>query len=80
MVSMLDERDKLVDSLKNEQEKTTELEVRSKSIKREGELFGARKLHLGRSVASSHGDDETAQPVLLTDMALMVTTVWFGAG
>ena len=35
MVSMLDERDKLVDSLKNEQEKTSELEVRVKELEKE---------------------------------------------
>ena len=35
MVSMLDERDKLVDSLKHEQEKTQELEVKVKEIEKE---------------------------------------------
>jgi predicted nucleic acid-binding Zn-ribbon protein len=35
MVSMLDERDKLVDSLKNEQEKTSELEVKVKELEKE---------------------------------------------
>ena len=35
MVSMLDERDKLVESLKNEQEKTSELEVRVKELEKE---------------------------------------------
>ena len=35
MVSMLDERDKLVDSLKNEQEKTAELEMRNKETEKE---------------------------------------------
>ena len=35
MVSMLDERDKLVESLKNEQEKTSEFEVRVKELEKE---------------------------------------------
>ena len=35
MVSMLDERDKLVDSLKNEQEKTSELEQKQKDLEKE---------------------------------------------
>ena len=35
MVSMLDERDKLVESLKNEQEKTTDLEHRVKELEKE---------------------------------------------
>ena len=35
MVSMLDERDKLVDSLKNEQEKSAELEAKSKELEKE---------------------------------------------
>ena len=35
MVSMLDERDKLVDSLKNEQEKNAELEVKVKTTEKE---------------------------------------------
>ena len=35
MVSMLDERDKLVDSLKNEQEKTGDLEVKVKELEKE---------------------------------------------
>ena len=35
MVSMLDERDKLVDSLKNEQEKTGDLEVKVKDLEKE---------------------------------------------
>ena len=35
MVSMLDERDKLVESLKNEQEKTSELEQRVKELEKE---------------------------------------------
>lgn len=35
MVSMLDERDKLVESLKNEQEKTAELEMRVKELEKE---------------------------------------------
>ena len=35
MVSMLDERDKLVDSLKNEQDKTAELEVKQKELEKE---------------------------------------------
>ncbi len=35
MVSMLDERDKLVESLKNEQEKTADLEGRNKELERE---------------------------------------------
>lgn len=35
MVSMLDERDKLVDSLKNEQERTADLEVRVKELEKE---------------------------------------------
>lgn len=35
MVSMLDERDKLVDSLKNEQEKTSELEAKLKEVEKE---------------------------------------------
>ena len=35
MVSMLDERDKLVDSLKNEQEKTDELEQRRRELEKE---------------------------------------------
>jgi len=35
MVSMLDERDKLVDSLKNEQEKSSELEQKSKELEKE---------------------------------------------
>ena len=35
MVSMLDERDKLVDSLKNEQEKTSELEQKQKELEKE---------------------------------------------
>ena len=37
MVSMLDERDKLVDSLKNEQEKTAELEQKQKELEKEGQ-------------------------------------------
>eukprot|EP00095_Tigriopus_kingsejongensis_P008850 maker-scaffold15_size728074-snap-gene-3.13 protein:Tk08850 transcript:maker-scaffold15_size728074-snap-gene-3.13-mRNA-1 annotation:"liprin-alpha-1 isoform x12" len=39
MVSMLDERDKLVDSLKNEQEKTSELELRLKGIGKERDVL-----------------------------------------
>jgi hypothetical protein len=35
MVSMLDERDKLVDSLKNEQEKTSELDQKQKELEKE---------------------------------------------
>ena len=35
MVSMLDERDKLVDSLKNEQEKTGDLESKVKDLEKE---------------------------------------------
>ena len=35
MVSMLDERDKLVESLKNEQEKTAEFEQRVKELEKE---------------------------------------------
>ena len=35
MVSMLDERDKLVDSLKNEQEKTGDLEGKVKDLEKE---------------------------------------------
>jgi hypothetical protein len=35
MVSMLDERDKLVDSLKNEQEKTADLEGKVKELEKE---------------------------------------------
>ena len=35
MVSMLDERDKLVDSLKNEQEKTGDLEGKCKDLEKE---------------------------------------------
>ena len=35
MVSMLDERDKLVDSLKNEQEKTGDLEQKQKDLEKE---------------------------------------------
>jgi septal ring factor EnvC (AmiA/AmiB activator) len=35
MVSMLDERDKLVESLKNEQEKTSELEQKVKEFEKE---------------------------------------------
>ena len=35
MVSMLDERDKLVDSLKNEQEKTGDLETKVKDLEKE---------------------------------------------
>ena len=35
MVSMLDERDKLVESLKNEQEKTSELEQTVKGLEKE---------------------------------------------
>lgn len=35
MVSMLDERDKLVDSLKNEQEKTSDYEIRVKELEKE---------------------------------------------
>ena len=35
MVSMLDERDKLVESLKNEQEKTAELEQKVKELEKE---------------------------------------------
>ena len=35
MVSMLDERDKLVESLKNEQEKTSEFEQRVKELEKE---------------------------------------------
>lgn len=35
MVSMLDERDKLVDSLKNEQEKTSELEQKVRELEKE---------------------------------------------
>ena len=35
MVSMLDERDKLVDSLKNEQDKTTDLEMKTKELEKE---------------------------------------------
>ena len=35
MVSMLDERDKLVDSLKNEQEKTGDLEGKVKELEKE---------------------------------------------
>lgn len=35
MVSMLDERDKLVESLKNEQEKTSEFELRVKELEKE---------------------------------------------
>ena len=35
MVSMLDERDKLVESLKNEQEKTSELEQKVKELEKE---------------------------------------------
>ena len=35
MVSMLDERDKLVDSLKNEQEKTSEFEQKQKELEKE---------------------------------------------
>ena len=35
MVSMLDERDKLVESLKNEQEKTGEFELRVKELEKE---------------------------------------------
>jgi hypothetical protein len=35
MVSMLDERDKLVESLKNEQEKTAELEAKVKELTKE---------------------------------------------
>ena len=35
MVSMLDERDKLVDSLKNEQEKTAEFEQKQKELEKE---------------------------------------------
>ena len=35
MVSMLDERDKLVESLKNEQEKTSELELQVKGLEKE---------------------------------------------
>ena len=35
MVSMLDERDKLVDSLKNEQEKTGDLEAKVKELEKE---------------------------------------------
>lgn len=35
MVSMLDERDKLVDSLKNEQEKTSDLETKIKELEKE---------------------------------------------
>ena len=35
MVSMLDERDKLVDSLKNEQEKNAELEIKVKTTEKE---------------------------------------------
>ena len=35
MVSMLDERDKLVDSLKNEQDKTADLEMKTKELEKE---------------------------------------------
>ena len=35
MVSMLDERDKLVDSLKNEQEKSADLEIKTKDLEKE---------------------------------------------
>lgn len=35
MVSMLDERDKLVDSLKNEQEKSADLEAKAKDLEKE---------------------------------------------
>ncbi len=35
MVSMLDERDKLVDSLKHEQERTADLEMRVKELEKE---------------------------------------------
>ncbi len=53
MVSMLDERDKLVDSLKNEQEKTAELEARNRDLEKERDSLN-RQLNQNLPQVSPH--------------------------
>ena len=56
MVSMLDERDKLVESLKNEQEKTSELEQTVKGLEKERDFYFS-KLRDIEVLAQEHEND-----------------------